>query len=219
MSLLPVPPGSIAAIVTHLEKTAPPVAYPAPPRPGLHVRRVERPGLDWYRTLYRRIGEDWLWFSRAVMTDAQLAAVIHHPAVAVYALEAAGEDRGEAIGLLELDWRERPACEIVFFGLVPEAVGAGLGVWLMGEAQRLAFQEGGAERLWLHTCTLDHPNALPFYLARGFRAFKREIEIAPDPRLFDDFRRSAAPHHPIIEPPGGIDRPDGDASPERGVGP
>ena len=68
-----VPAGKIAAIVTHLEMTARPAARPDPA--GVWSRRqVEVPPLDWFRDLYRRVGEEWLWFSRIRMPDAELAA-------------------------------------------------------------------------------------------------------------------------------------------------
>jgi GNAT superfamily N-acetyltransferase len=196
-SLIPVPAGAIAAIVTYLEIVAPwqaPVS--ATPRKDLTLARLPSPDPSWYRALYRRIGAEWLWFSRLMMTAEQLAAVIRAPLVQVYALRQSGED----IGLLEMDWRQAPECEIAFFGLVPGMVGSGAGSWLMRQAQQLAFDEGNATRLWLHTCTLDHPAALPFYLRHGFRAFRREVEIAPDPRLTGDLPRQAAAFHPIIAP-------------------
>ncbi len=196
-SYLPLPPGAIASIVTHLERHAPPERFPPCPRPGVTLERIDQPELNWYRGLYREVGEDWLWFTRTLMTDEQLAAIIRHPQVHIHALR----ERGRDIGLLEMDWREAPDCEIVFFGLVREAIGQGLGNWMMGEAQRLAFQDGGARRLWLHTCTFDHPGALPFYLRQGFRAFKREVEVAADPRLSGDIAAEAASFHPVIPPP------------------
>lgn len=194
-SFLPVPPGSIATVVTHLEMFEQPKALPGKPRPGLHLRRVREPSLDWYRSLYRRIGEQWLWFSRILMTDEQLLAVIHHPNEAVYALQ----DGDQEIGLLELNWRQAPECEIALFGLTPDATGGGAGAWMMGQAQRIAFDEERAARVWLHTCTLDHPRALPFYVNQGFKAFRREVEIAPDPRLSGNICRNAAAFHPIID--------------------
>ena len=193
-TLLPVPSGTIAAIVTYVEMTRRPPVLPDRPYPNLTVRQAQRPDMTWYRKLYARVGAEWLWFSRAIMSDAQLSSIIHHPNVSVYTVQQDGLD----IGLLELDWRQAPECEVAFFGLVPEATGSGIGKWLMGEAQRIAFDEEQATRLWLHTCTLDHPDALPFYLRQGFCAYKREVEIAPDPRLTGDLRADAAPFHPII---------------------
>src|SRR5829696_9584103 len=94
-----VPAGKIAAVVTHLEMTASPTSRPDPAG-AWTLRRVEMPPLDWFRDLYRRVGEEWLWFSRLQMSDADLATIIHAPLVEVYALEHEGS--GE--GLLELDF-------------------------------------------------------------------------------------------------------------------
>ena len=71
------PPGKIASLVTYLEMTEPPAPRALPDGPGLALRRVERPKLDWYRDLFRRIGTDWLWFGRLVMPDAEVAG--DHP--------------------------------------------------------------------------------------------------------------------------------------------
>jgi hypothetical protein len=80
-----VPAGKIAAIVTHLEMTERPALPPDPPG-GWTLRRVATPDLDWFRELYRRIGEEWLWFSRIQMRDAELAAKIQSPLVHVHPL-------------------------------------------------------------------------------------------------------------------------------------
>ena len=107
-----VPAGKIAAVVTHLEMTERPARRPDPPGVWT-LRRVEAPALDWFRDLYRRIGEEWLWFSRLQMADAELAAIIQSPLVDVYAL--VHDDRDE--GLLELDFRDPGQCELAFFGV------------------------------------------------------------------------------------------------------
>ena len=191
--VLPVPDGYIASVITHLEMFALPANRPPRPRDSLSVAYVEDPAVDWYLPLFRQIGEEWLWFSRLMLPEERLAEILSDPDNAVYVIC----DSGREVGLLEFNWRERPDCEISFFGLVPEAIGIGAGAWLMAEAQRLAFSQG-AERLWLHTCTLDHPKALPFYIRQGFIPFKREIEYAPDPRLTGDIRPDAAAFHPVI---------------------
>jgi hypothetical protein len=107
-----VPAGKIAAVVTHLEMTDRPALAPGPEGKWT-LRRVAHPGLDWFRGLYRRIGEEWLWFARIRMSDLDLAAKIHSPLVEVYALVDQGCDEG----LLELDFRQSDACEIVMFGV------------------------------------------------------------------------------------------------------
>ena len=188
-----VPDGKIAAVVTHLEMIARPAPRPDPAG-AWTLRRVEMPPLDWFRDLYRRVGEEWLWFSRIRMPDAELSAIIHSPLVEVYALEQEGRDEG----MLELDFRDASQCEIAFFGVTAKLIGSGAGRWLMNRALELSWSRPIA-RLWLHTCTHDHPAAIAFYQRSGFRAFRRQIEIEDDPRLDGTAPRDAARHVPIIE--------------------
>ena len=188
-----VPDGKIATVVTHLEMMERPPLRPDP-ADAWTLRKVERPALDWYRGLYTRVGADWLWFSRVRMPDAELAAIVHSPLVDIYALaDGAGDE-----GMLELDFREAGQCELVFFGVTTRLIGTGAGRWLMNRALELAWARP-IERLWVHTCTLDHPSALAFYQRSGFRPFRRQIEIADDPRLDGTAPRTAARHVPIIE--------------------
>ena len=188
-----VPAGKIACIVTHLEMTARPTLSPPAPSPWT-LRHVERPDLAWYRDLYRRVGEEWLWFARIQASDDKLAARLHHPQVETHALVADGSDEG----LLELDFRETETCEIGMFGVTEKLVGSGAGYWLMQHALTLAWSRP-IKRLWLHTCSFDHPAALPFYQRAGFRPFRRQIEVADDPRLNGTAPRDAAQHVPVIE--------------------
>jgi GNAT superfamily N-acetyltransferase len=146
------------------------------------------------RDLYRRVGEEWLWFSRLRMSDADLAAIIHSPLVEVHALVQDGGDEG----LLELDSRESGQCELAFFGVTAELIGSGAGRWLMNRALERAWSQS-VSRVWVHTCTLDHPSALAFYQRSGFRPFRRQVEITDDPRLDGTVPRGAARHLPIIE--------------------
>ena len=187
------PPGKIAAAVTYLEMTEPPPARPVPDRPDLALRRVENPDPAWYRDLFRRVGAEWLWFGRLALTDAELAAVLHHPLVELHALASAGQDEG----ILELDRRQPPDIELAYFGLTANLVGHGAGRWLMSRALELAWAHR-PRRLWLHTCQLDHPDALAFYRRSGFRPYRRAVEILDDPRLSGVLPRTAAPGVPII---------------------
>jgi GNAT superfamily N-acetyltransferase len=188
-----VPAGKIAAVVTHLEMTA--RADPLRERAGAWIlRKVETPGLDWFRDLYRRVGEKWLWLSRAGMPDAELLAIIQSPLVGVYALAQDGHDEG----LVELDFRVPGECEIVSFGVTEKLIGSGAGSWMMNRTLELAWSPQ-VTRVWLHTCTLDHPAALAFYQRAGFRPFRRQIEVADDPRLDGTALRHVAKHIPIIE--------------------
>src|ERR1043166_427869 len=188
-----VPAGKLAAVTTSLEMFARPALRPEPADARLKRRRVEEPDVAWYRDLYRRIGADWLWFSRLRMSADALAAMIRHPAVAVYALRADANDEG----LVELDFREPDVCELRMFGVTAKLIGIGAGRWLMNRAIEAAWSRP-IRRFWVHTCTFDHPAALGFYIRSGFTPFRRQIEIADDPRLDGTLAPDAAPHVPII---------------------
>jgi GNAT superfamily N-acetyltransferase len=195
MSFTDVPAGKIAAVVTSLEMLERPAPRPVRDDPAFALQRVARPELSWFRDLFRRVGENWIWFSRLAMPDAELAAIVHHPLVEVYVLKSSAEEAG----LLELDFRTPHECELSFFGLAPPFVGSGAGRWLMSRAIELAWSRP-IRRLWVHTCTFDHPAALAFYVRSGFRPFRLQIELADDPRLTGLLPRTAAPHVALIEP-------------------
>ncbi|MCW5745429.1 MAG: GNAT family N-acetyltransferase [Alphaproteobacteria bacterium] len=195
-TFLDIAPGKIAAIVTTLEMTARPSRRPVPPSKEHSVRRVANPDLAWYRDLFRRIGTPWLWFSRLRMDDVALGAILHDAAVEVSALVADGRDEG----LLELDFRTPGQVELAFFGVTPGLVGRGAGRLLMDVALERAWA-GNPRRVWVHTCTLDHPGALAFYRRSGFTPVGTQIEIADDPRLDGTLPADAAPQVPLIRPP------------------
>jgi len=131
--------------------------------------------------------------ARLVLTDAALFAILGGPLVELHALVADGRDEG----LLELDFRVPGECELAFFGLGPALVGHGAGRWLMNQALVLAWSRP-IHRFWLHTCTLDAPQALPFYVRSGFVPYAREVEVYDDPRLTGVLPETAAPHVPLI---------------------
>lgn len=189
-----VPVGKVAAVVTQLEMYERPPLRADPSGPW-HLRRVPSPDFDWFRALFRRVGEDWLWSSRLKMSDHELAAIIHAPGVEVYAVESESRDEG----LLEFDFRKAGVCELAFFGLAPSLVGRGAGRWLMNRALERAWS-APVSRVWLHTCTFDHPAALAFYQRSGFRPFRQRVEVVDDPRLLGILPRTAAPHIPLVDP-------------------
>jgi GNAT superfamily N-acetyltransferase len=187
------PPGKLAAVVTYLEMRTPPIPDLYPTTSEFVVRQVKQPDLVWYRELYRRIGERWLWFSRLRMGDDELRATVHHPAVDVFALSYDEVDDG----VMEFDRRHMPDIEITFFGVVPELIGKGAGRTLLQYGLTAEWQHH-PQRVWLHTCTLDHPNALGFYINMGFVPYKRGIEITDDPRITGELPRDIAPDFPIL---------------------
>ena len=193
MALIPVADGEVAAIVTTLEMTKRPPARPLPDS-AFRLVRWDAPTPDKYRALFRRIGAPWLWFSRLVMDEARLTEIIHDPGIAIH---AAIDARGIEIGMLELDYRVAGACELSYVGLIPELAGQGHGRWLMANALALAWRRD-VQRVWVHTCTLDHPSALGFYRHSGFTAIARTIETFADPRLTGALPADAAPQIPLL---------------------
>ena len=189
-----VAPGKVAAVVTCLEMLQRPALRAERAAVPWRLRREPRPDAAWYRTLFARVGTDWLWYSRLVMPVSTLESIIRSADVEVYALEVGGRDEG----LLELDFRDAGQCELAFFGLGGALFGQGAGRWLMNRAIEAAWARP-IRRLWVHTCTHDHPEALAFYLRSGFSAYARRIEIDDDPRLTGVAPRASAPHIPIIE--------------------
>ena len=194
--LTPIAPGELAAIVTSLEMRGRPKPRPLPASP-LRLVRWKEPAANAYRTLFNRVGAPWLWFSRLLLDDAALEAIIRDPAVEVSAVV---DRHGIEIGLLELDFRISGECEIAFFGLVPELAGKGHGNWLMAQALASGWRKDLA-RMWVHTCTLDHPGALGFYRRHGFVPFAQAVETFADPRLIGVLPREAARQVPLIDPP------------------
>jgi len=182
----------LAAVVTYLEMCARPgVDVPSSP---LSLNRVESPLPDAYRELFRLVGAPWLWFSRLVMDDSALAAIIQHRDVELFVVV---DEAGRDVGMLELDFRAPGQCELAFIGLIPELSGKGHGRWLLGEAVSRAWRDG-VIRVHVHTCSLDHPAALAAYRRAGFVPCKRAIERFPDPRLLGVLPRDCAPQIPLL---------------------
>jgi GNAT superfamily N-acetyltransferase len=193
MGLIPVADTEVATIVTTLEMTKRPAARPMPDS-TLRLARWDAPPPDKYRALFRRVGAPWLWFSRLAMDDARLTDIIHDRAVTIH---AAVDRQGIEVGLIELDFRVPGTCELSYFALIPELAGQGHGRWLMANALALAWRKDIA-RVWVHTCTLDHPRALGFYRNAGFTAISRTIETFTDPRLTGALPADSAPQIPLL---------------------
>lgn len=141
----------------------------APPREGLSVLHAKAPTVAYYRFLYNAVGKDYHWFTRGSMADADLAALIQDPRDEVHVLHVDGVPAGFA----ELDRRQPGEIELVQFGLMPGHLGQGLGKWFLQWTIDQAWSYE-PNRFWLHTCTLDHPAALPNYQKAGFVVYKQE---------------------------------------------
>lgn len=189
--MIEVPPGHVADVITHLEMTSRPeiVVSDSP----LKVVKWNEPEPTAYLNLFRAVGERWLWLSRLLLDKDELISVLQNKHNEIFKICS---DEG-SVGLLELDFNKPGQCEIGFFGLIPSYNGQGHGKWLMAETLNRAWRED-IKRVWLHTCTLDSPFALGFYEKSGFKAFKREVSMGPDPRSLGLLPETAGPHIPII---------------------
>ena len=168
---------------TYLELTNPEALRPADfPDPAAVRVALRAPcSVPEYRTLYDAVGRAYRWHDRLAWSDEQLADRLASPDVAVHVLERrdpADPERWMPAGYYELARHPDGAVELVYFGLVAEAQGAGLGRALLTHAVREAWGMG-ARRVWLHTCTLDGPTALPNYRARGFLVTGEERYTVP----------------------------------------
>jgi GNAT superfamily N-acetyltransferase len=184
------PTGEIGTVVTYLEMDRRPPLRPLPSSP-FRLERWADPQAGKYRLLFERVGSRWLWYSRLAMDDAALGAAIGE-------VHAIVDPRGVEVGLIEFDFGKPGECMISFLGLVPELAGRGHGDWLLGQTLALAWRKD-IRRVHVHTCTLDHPAALPAYLRAGFRPYQQAFESFPDPRLKGFLPRDCAPQIPLIE--------------------
>lgn len=146
------------------------------------LMRAEEPLPELNRWLYASVGADWRWYMRLGWSYADWRRYLERDAVGTWIAYV----RGTPAGYFELEWQPPTSVEIAYFGLLPRFIGRGMGAALLTDAVRTAwaFSPASAEetRVWLHTCTLDHPAALANYQARGFRIFDTVItdEEVPD---------------------------------------
>lgn len=155
--------------VYYLEMLAPTTRTVPAPRAGLEVVHVRAPSVPEYRELYRAVGEEFRWLSRRKLSDEALRTLLGDPGNELHVLRVEGVPAGFA----ELDRRQPPEIELVQFGLKRAFFGQGLGKWFLQCMIDRAWSYG-PDRFWLHTCTLDHPAALPNYLKAGFVLYRQE---------------------------------------------
>lgn len=158
--------------ITWLAMTERPKA-PPPPRPAnieTALIGAHRPPADYFLYLYRAVGAAYQWTDWLDRPRAELESFVHNPEVRLYTCMVEGWPGG----FFMLDTRESGICDLAYFGLVPQAVGRGLGSWLLGTAIRMGWERPGVARLTVNTCTLDHPAALGLYQRLGFEPHARE---------------------------------------------
>ena len=120
---------------------------------------------------YKNIGKKHKWIDRLVWTEAQWIDYVSNKNIKTYVFKF----KNNLAGFFELIFhREKKEVEIAYFGLLEEFQNKKLGSYLLSQAIKKSFNSG-IERVWVHTCSLDHKNALNNYIARGMKIFKTEI--------------------------------------------
>ena len=163
----------VEVVRTYLELRSPDQLVPARvDDPAVQFVRQEFADVGRYRSAYRAVGDRWHWHDRNAWSDERLATHLQSPNVFVYECIVADE----LAGFFELERHADGAVEVAYFGLVQAFMGRGLGKAMLTRAVEEAWSLGAA-RVWLHTCTLDSPRALPNYAARGFHEVRKETYV------------------------------------------
>ncbi len=157
---------------THLEMTSPAQSVSYGGEQRLAIRRAEIPCPELNRFFYTAVGSDWWWYDRIGWGRERWLAYAGRVELETWV----GYLDGSPMGYFELEEQGDDQVEIVCFGLLPPFIGRGLGSELLAATLERAWEKQPS-RVWVHTCTLDHPHALSNYEARGFNIFKSEEEI------------------------------------------
>jgi GNAT superfamily N-acetyltransferase len=167
----------VAVTVTFLRIDRPPAEPVAELPPGTTIEPVPGCSVAFYRYLYDTVGAQYVWWLRRAAPDGRIAALLADPAVSIHVLYAAGEPQG----FFELDRRGGPDVNLSYFGLMPQAVGQGLGFRFLRAAIAAGWDVPAGVPLprgmTVNTCTADHPRALPTYLRAGFRPTRTVREM------------------------------------------
>jgi len=133
------------------------------------VKKI-KPDFQLNKFFYKQVGKKYRWKDRLSWTDEFWIKYISNQNLETYVIS----ENDELVGFFELLYNpELKETEISYFGLLEEYIGKGYGGFLLSEAIRLGFTN--SRRIWVHTCSLDHPNALENYKSRGMKIFKTEI--------------------------------------------
>lgn len=176
-----------------MERNTPPTGTAASHNPK-HIKytRTQNIKVKNYRKLYRKVGENWLWWERLDLTDSMLRKIISNECTQINLLQAGQE----IVGFTELDTTISKAPAIRYFGLIPSFIGQHLGSFMMESLLNQAWNKN-VEKITLDTCDLDHPSAINFYKRHGFKITCIETREAADPRVSGILPVTAAPHIPI----------------------
>ena len=167
---------TIPVKTTYLQMFAAPRHDATPPPEGTKIIRVEKPTIRYYRFLYDSVGNDWNWLERRALSDEQLSRVIHDDRVEVHVLYV----NGSAAGFGELDRRQDDQIQLMYFGIMREFFGKGLGRFFLRWIVNKAWSYNPT-RLWVHTCQQDHQAALPLYQKTGFEIYDQKMLDTPMP--------------------------------------
>jgi GNAT superfamily N-acetyltransferase len=160
--------GKISTRITYLEMRNEPANLEIRQPLNTEFIRVIDPPVHFYRYLYNTVGEQWLWYERRKITDEELVELIYRDNIAIYVLYV----KGIPAGYSELDFQKNDT-NLVYFGLMPEFIGKGYGKYFLNQTIKEAWSKKN-NRLWVHTCTLDAPNAMEFYQMAGFNIYGTE---------------------------------------------
>ncbi len=141
------------------------------PSNNYHLELVKPKDFQLNKFFYKNIGKKYNWIDRLTWTDQNWISYISDENLSTYILM----NKNDLVGYFEVIFKQDvKESEIAYFGILEEYFGKKLGGYLLSEAIKKSFLQGSA-RVWVHTCSLDHKNALKNYLARGMRIFKSEI--------------------------------------------
>ena len=136
----------------------------------LEVLLEEKPTPDLCKFFYKEIGKDFFWRDRLKWSDQDWLNYINNDFFKLYILKY----NNKLAGYYELLYDPKAlSMEIAYFGIFKEFFGKGIGGYLLTDAILTSFNQK-VDKVWVHTCTLDHPNALKNYIARGMKVFKTE---------------------------------------------
>ncbi len=138
----------------------------------LSVVEVESNQFELNRFLYQLVGTQWQWTDKLALSDDDWKHYAEDKNLRTWVAYS----QGAIAGYYELNKQDNGVVEIAYFGLTPQCIGRGFGGYLLTHAINSAWGWEGTERVWVHTCSLDHESALANYTARGFEIYKTETE-------------------------------------------
>lgn len=137
---------------------------------GLQINECEIKQFQFNRFLYQLVGDNWKWVDKLSWTDDEWKAFAENDNLRTWVAYY----KGSPAGYYELQQQDDGDVEIAYFGLIRRFIGQGFGGYLLSQAIKSAWAWKGTKRVWVHTCTLDHPSALHNYRARGMEIYRVE---------------------------------------------